>query len=393
MESTLNTSQYRSLALDITAKDVSYLIYGSDQAIESGTITLDGTSGDYRKAIENAVYDNPFLLNDYQRITISLHARHFLIIPQEIEHLARKMMESSFTKIEGDILTCHIADTSASVACDVETGVEAFLRRTFPTSLILHHLAPLATYCARAYGEDTACMHVAIDNEDVHIVVIKHGKLMMATTANNHLNKLKAVLRMAYEEGLLREDIAKKLVRPKGHGNKREYLTREELVSLAKAECKSDVLRRAGLFSCLTGLRLSDCILLRWENVKKSNDGWVLDITTKKTGTEAVLPISDEALSLCGDRGEGRVFEGLTPSVVALNLKDWVKNAGITKHITFHCFRHTFATLQLAGGTDIYTVSKLLTHSSLATTQVYADVVNELKRDAASRISLKDDAT
>ena len=57
--------------------------------------------------------------------------------------------------------------------------------------------------------------------------------------------------------------------------------------------------------------------------------------------------------------------------------------------ITFHCFRHTFATLQLAEGTDIYTVSKLLTHSNLATTQVYADVVDELKRDAAERISLK----
>lgn len=57
--------------------------------------------------------------------------------------------------------------------------------------------------------------------------------------------------------------------------------------------------------------------------------------------------------------------------------------------ILFHCFRHTFATLQLAEGTDIYTVSKLLTHSNLATTQVYADVVDELKRDAAERISLK----
>ena len=55
----------------------------------------------------------------------------------------------------------------------------------------------------------------------------------------------------------------------------------------------------------------------------------------------------------------------------------------------FHCARHTFATLQLAEGTDIYTVSKLLTHSNLATTQVYADVVDELKRDAAERISLK----
>ena len=57
--------------------------------------------------------------------------------------------------------------------------------------------------------------------------------------------------------------------------------------------------------------------------------------------------------------------------------------------VLFHMARHTFATLQLAEGTDIYTVSKLLTHSNLATTQVYADVVDELKRDAAGRISLK----
>lgn len=219
-----------------------------------------------------------------------------------------------------------------------------------------------------------------------------NGKPMMSTTAYNHFVKLKATLRTAYDDGLIRENIAKKLVRAKGHGNKREYMTKEELLQLSKAHCKSDVLRRAGLFSCLTGLRLSDCILLKWENIKKSSDGgWVLDITTKKTGTEAIIPISEEALALCGERGEGQVFRQLTSAVVAANLKDWIKDAGITKHITFHCFRHTFATLQLAGGTDIYTVSKLLTHSNLATTQIYAEVVNELKRDAAERISLKED--
>ena len=221
-----------------------------------------------------------------------------------------------------------------------------------------------------------------------------NGKPMMPTTANNHLVKLKAALRMAYDDGHIKENIAKKLVKAKGHGNKRQYLTKEELVALSKAECKSDVLRRAGLFSCLTGLRLSDCILLQWENIKKSGDGgWVLDITTKKTKTDAILPISEEALALCGERGEGQVFRKLTPNLVAAHLKDWIKAAGITKHITFHCFRHTFATLQLAGGTDIYTVSKLLTHSNLATTQVYAEVVSELKRDASERISLKGNAS
>ena len=221
----------------------------------------------------------------------------------------------------------------------------------------------------------------------------RNDKLMMSTTANNHFVKLKAALRMAYEDGHIKENIAKKLVKAKGHGNKRLYLTKEELFALSKAECKSDVLRRAGLFSCLTGLRLSDCILLQWDDIKKSSDGgWVLDITTKKTKTDAILPISDEALALCGERGEGQVFKKLTPNLVAAYLKDWIEAAGITKHITFHCFRHTFATLQLAEGTDIYTVSKLLTHSNLATTQVYAEVVSELKRDASERISLKEDA-
>lgn len=55
----------------------------------------------------------------------------------------------------------------------------------------------------------------------------------------------------------------------------------------------------------------------------------------------------------------------------------------------FHCFRHTYATLQLAAGTDLYTISKMLTHSNVATTQVYADVVNDLKRKASEQITLK----
>ena len=77
------------------------------------------------------------------------------------------------------------------------------------------------------------------------------------------------------------------------------------------------------------------------------------------------------------------------PRLCNKHLREWAQSAGIAKHITFHSGRHTFAVMMLDLGVDIYTVSKLLTHSNLATTQVYADVVDELKRDAAERISLK----
>ncbi len=62
--------------------------------------------------------------------------------------------------------------------------------------------------------------------------------------------------------------------------------------------------------------------------------------------------------------------------------------AGIEKHITFHCARHTYATLQLSLGTDIYTVSKLLGHENLRTTEVYAKIIDEKKQEAASKIKI-----
>ena len=86
---------------------------------------------------------------------------------------------------------------------------------------------------------------------------------------------------------------------------------------------------------------------------------------------------------------EGVVFAGLRRCMIQHPLHTWVKAAGIRKHITLHCFRHTFATLQIALGTDIYTVSKMLTHKSVSTTQIYADLVNSKKRESANRISLK----
>jgi len=104
-----------------------------------------------------------------------------------------------------------------------------------------------------------------------------------------------------------------------------------------------------------------------------------------------VLPISEQAVNLLGtpkDAGT-RVFDGLKYSQFShRHLYYWLANAGITKEITFHSFRHTYATLQLAAGTDIYTVSKMLGHKNLQSTQVYAKVVNKLKQEAANKIKL-----
>ena len=104
-----------------------------------------------------------------------------------------------------------------------------------------------------------------------------------------------------------------------------------------------------------------------------------------------MMPISEQAFNLLGERQEpkAKVFEGLYYSAhTNLHLFKWITKAGIIKDITFHCFRHTFATLQLSNGTDIYTVSKMLGHRELKTTQVYAKIIDQTKRNAANKIQL-----
>ena len=171
---------------------------------------------------------------------------------------------------------------------------------------------------------------------------------------------------------------------------RKEFLTSEEVKKFAATPCDIPVLKQASLFSCLTGLRISDILNLAWDDIQLAPDlGYCVRIRIQKTDTEAMLPISDEALQLCGERTEGKVFRGLTRSMVNYPLRKWIAAAGIKKHISFHCFRHTYATLQIASGTDIYTVSKMLVHKNVTTTQIYAELVNDKKRETVDRITLK----
>ena len=220
---------------------------------------------------------------------------------------------------------------------------------------------------------------------------LKHtNQKLSRNAAAAYWRNFRAMLKKAYLEKYLKENLNDYLETIDEDDVYKEFLTAEELKRLATTPCKIDVLRRASLFSCLTGLRFSDVQNLQWENIMPASDGgYCMRIRTIKTGTDATLPISDEALDLCGYRGQGKVFKGFTKTMTQHPLKQWLLDAGIYKPFSFHCFRHTYATLQIAAGTDIYTVSKMLTHRNVTTTQIYADLVNAKKRETVNKITLK----
>ena len=219
----------------------------------------------------------------------------------------------------------------------------------------------------------------------------KHkNKPLSQNSASGYYSTFRALLNIAYRDHLITENINDYLEAIEDTETRRDYLTLEELQRLADTPCPIAVLKNASLFSCLTGLRISDILALKWENIEQYPDGGAcLRLKTEKTDTETTLPISAEALELCGKPGKGTVFRGLTPQMTHYRLQQWIQAAGIEKHITFHCFRHTNATLLLDQGTDIYTVSKMLTHRNVSTTQIYTEVMDKKKREAAESITLK----
>lgn len=215
-------------------------------------------------------------------------------------------------------------------------------------------------------------------------------------TASTYFSIFKAGLHQAFIDGYLTVDIAAKAKNIAYSDKQREYLTIDELNTLAATPCDRPIMKRASLFSALTGMRHSDIQKLKWKEIIKDGEHYRILFTQQKTKGVQYMPISDQAYQLCGLRGEPDrlVFEGLQdPSWINKPLERWIKAAGITKHITFHCFRHTYATLQLTNGTDIYTVSKMLGHTKVTTTQIYAKIVDEKKEQAADTIVIATDFT
>ena len=206
---------------------------------------------------------------------------------------------------------------------------------------------------------------------------------------NNTISKyytiFRAVLRLAYRGKCIRENINEHLENIPLKKTRREFLTVEEIIKLSRTECMYDVLKQASMFSILTGLRISDIRTLEWKHICEAPDGKpCIRKRIEKTNTEETIFISEQALAYCGERKEsGLIFEGLRPGIIDYAVKSWVEAAGIQKKISFHCFRHTYATLLVTQGVDIYTVSRQMTHTNVKTTQVYLHMVDRKGRLAA----------
>ena len=203
------------------------------------------------------------------------------------------------------------------------------------------------------------------------------------STSSLYLTRMRSVLNWAEREGHLNINPCRGVRIPSIGRIARTYLTAEELRRLKETELDYGDLKRAFLFSCLSGLRLSDVSAMRWEDI----DGRKVTLRIKKTRKLEYVALNAQAVELLGEKKTGKVFTlNTNRGEIRRHLLKWAKAAGISKHISYHTSRHTFAVLMLTSGVDIYTLSRLLGHASVTTTQIYADIVDTRRMEAVDML-------
>ena len=213
-------------------------------------------------------------------------------------------------------------------------------------------------------------------------------------TASTYFSILKAGLKQAFVDEYLTVDISAKVKGITSIEKPRVALTMNEVQMLVNTPCKNEVLKRAFLFSILTGLRHGDIQTLKWKQIQQTRQRYMASSSkfSKRQKGPITSQVIQQALQLCGirpDDDEALVFEGLTDaSWISRPLKVWIEASGIKKHITFHCGRHSYASLLLENGVDIYTIKSLMGHTNVKTTQIYTHIVNEKKEKAANTLHI-----
>lgn len=218
-------------------------------------------------------------------------------------------------------------------------------------------------------------------------------KPMAKSTARLYFNTFVTALNEAVRDGIISSNpvnmLKKEEKKPiKSVNNNRAYLEIEEVEALINTPCLNDVVKNAFLFACFCGLRISDVKSLKWGDIKSTADGMEVIKEQVKTHQTISVHLNKQALRWMPERGNAKdgdlVFDMPSYFTVNYDVKQWAKQAGIDKDVTFHIARHTFATTLLTLGADLYTTSKLLGHQNIRTTQIYAEVVNKKKVEAVN---------
>jgi site-specific recombinase XerD len=212
-------------------------------------------------------------------------------------------------------------------------------------------------------------------------------------TARNYILGIFQMLNKAVQDNIILRSPGREVEIIKKEESERVFLNIEEMQKLANIEAKTDQekdVKKAFIFACYTGLRVSDLITITWGNIERNPPQIVK--SQKKTGVRVYIPlhktarmvIEDDVLHEQGDL----IFPWL--DIIKNNrnlyLTRWADRANIGKAIGWHTARHTFAVKSLESGADIYTVSKLLGHTDITATQVYAKATDKMKREAVNAL-------
>jgi integrase len=272
----------------------------------------------------------------------------------------------------------------------------AYYRKTgnFRVRSLVYHMKNFTS------GQDILFMDVTL--EWLHSFHEYLTRRVSHNTAKNYMKILRARLKDAYISDIITINPFDKFVMPHELETKRTMLDTEEVQKLVNTPFPSHPhVRLVFLFSCFTGLRISDCEALKWDDITVETDKSgkrismlnIRPIKTKSTSGKILkVPLTDSAVAILDEiRKENNrseeVFSRFPATRNARNLlKLWVARAGIKKNVYFHVARHTFATISLTYGMDIYTVSKLLGHVNLRHTEIYAKIVDEKKRQEIQKL-------
>lgn len=211
-------------------------------------------------------------------------------------------------------------------------------------------------------------------------------------SAHVYFTTFKTVLEKAVKERIINENPAKYTDKIKTNDVERVYLTHEQLTQLSRAKCPNDEVKKAFLFACYTGLRFSDLKKITWDKIQQENGRLKIQYRQKKTGGFEYFPLSPTAQKILNGKiktsinSNKPIFKLSSNAYYNYILKQWAKNAEIKKNISSHTARHTFATLALTNNVDLFTVAKLLGHKDIATTQIYAKIIDKKKDEAVDML-------